>query len=268
MVVGVRAAETVVKRLFFLVAVWLLATPAGAQNVTSANAVGLRIGQTPVPAIVTAAAPERWFFVHTRFGRSYCAELSRVGDDETGTGLPAHGAVGRITVYRDDATSVYAQGSGSTSTAPGGQQEPYAADLGRACFVQTAGDQTNFLRVTNESLPASGHFLLRVVETTLFCNWFYGAGDYRAFLVAQNTTKQPVVGAIEAFTTAIGPTAPLAVAAQAVALVDVPAALGASSGSVRIAHSGAPDAINASVITMSPATGISWESACSPRQPW
>lgn len=249
-----------------------------AQNVSPATALGLQIGQPPVAVHVNPAAPARWFFIHPEVGRSYCIELSR--GDEASAG---HGVAGGVTVYRQDAQTVYLHGSGLSSTLPGGQEEPYGAGLGRVCFVAATGTigspfpsvtsvlATAYFTVETESPSGDGRFGVRVVETTLFCDWAFAGGDYVPILAAQNATKAAVAATVSMPAVSRNTVRPLAIVAGGSALLDLTLLLRpptAYGGQTVIAHAGPPDAVRASVITISPTTGVSWESACVARRPW
>lgn len=267
---GIRLAALVV----------VAAGRAAAQNIDANTAMGLQIGQPPVRVVVNAGTPARWFFIHPEVGRSYCIELSR-GDETVST--PGPGVAGSVTVYRQDAQTVFVQGSGLTSTLPGGQAEPYAAGLGRVCFVETAGATgspfpsvtsvlpTAYFAVATESPSGEGRFLLRAVETTLFCDWAFAGGDYLPFLAVQNATTSAMSATVSMPAVARNSSRPLAIGSRGSSLLDLklllnpPASYG---GQTVIAHGGPPDTVRASVITISPTTGVAWESACVPRRPW
>lgn len=244
------------------------------QNVTSATALGIAVGQPPVPAIIGQATPERWFAAHTEAGRSYCFELARRGDDENDDFHPPggeQGVVGTVTVYRADAQTPLAFGSGDTVA--GAQHEPYGAGLGRACFVQPVDQRegaVNTVLVKVASAPAGAFFVLRGVETTRFCNWRFSAGDFRSFLVISNRTSTawqwlPTV-------TVDGGTLPLAINRNLNPNEGAAFELGplgaAGGGSLTVAHPVAMDALGARIITMSPQTGVSWTTECGVREPW
>jgi hypothetical protein len=250
----------------------LLALPlaAFADNMTSNGAVHLMIGQMITTGFICAfnintcntqgqVPIVRWFDFQPRDGRSYCVEAT------AGDGVNAMDP--KVTVFASDATTVLA-----TNDTTG--QEPYANLQARACFIGSLSNGvTQFIKVepgsTNPGIQAQ--VLLRLVETTLYCNWFFIGGDYNAFTEIRNTSDQTLslsmtfrdLNAVVRGTT--GPT----IAGNGGALVNArDFVTGTTTGTLEIAHVGSPDAIVASTTTLSNTTGLSFDNPCVQRRPW
>jgi hypothetical protein len=251
---GTRVAVVVI-----LLGVIVSARPAAADNTTQAEAVSLMVGQMPLltPAI-TDASPERWYKWRVRAGRSYCVEVS-TGDTENNASdstLEVLRGPGTLLLGNDDAVT-----------------EPDGYRSSRICYISSTLDAAeNFARV--QDLGTGSHqYRIRVVETTLFSDWFYVGADYSAYTLIRNTTDASVTyrvnwrnaaGAVVATTAA-------PVAGNADVFFDARAfagALAATNGSVEIAHNGSPDAIVASTTVLSPTTGLSFDAPFMRRQPW
>jgi hypothetical protein len=172
-----------------------------------------------------------------------------------------------LIVYRADATTVI----GSNDDDP---QEPYGFFTSRVCYVAPVTDTENVLVTQSSFAPgASMSFRVRVVDTTLFSNWFFLGGDYSAYTLLRNTMRDSVnytinwrngAGAIVATQTGT-------LAGNASTYVDArtkAGALGAVSGTVEIAHNGSPDAIMATTTVLSATTGLSFDTFFSKRASW
>jgi hypothetical protein len=240
----------------------LLPLAAVAQNTTSAAPVHLMIGQTLSTNICNnmgtcPSGIQRWFDFQPREGRSYCVEAFNTDG--------AFATPTRVTVYHSDASTV------TVSNAPIGA-EPYANLQSRACFIATLSSGiTQFIKVDAPSMsPGQISVAVRLVETTLFCNWFFIGGDYNAFTEIRNTSDQTLslsmtfrdLNAVVRGTT--GPT----LVGNGGGLVNArDVVTGTTDGTLEIAHVGSPDAIVASVTTMSSTTGLSFDNPCVQRRP-
>lgn len=246
----------------------LLALDAAADNTTSGTASSLMIGQPPVTAAISTTTPERWYrIVPLVVGRSYCVETA-TADSET-TSLDT-----RVTVFRNDATTIVVQSDFAAN-------EPFNNAVGdRACFINTFGNE--ILRIRVDSRPGFGgptasslSFILRVLESTLFSNWFFLGGDYVSFTLIRNATSTPVnatvnwrslsTGGVLATTTvAIAGNGGVALSAGAF----VPSPATNVSGNIEIVHDGSPEAIMATTTVLSGTTGLSFDTIFTQRRVW
>jgi hypothetical protein len=234
-----------------------------ADNTTPGGAYSLTIGGTPAEATVVSGTTDRWYIIgYVIAGRSYCAE-TQAGvhfDTSASAGLTDS----TLTVYQGNGTTVIGANDDASNT------EPAAALLSRVCYVAPATD-ANYIKVT--SLSGTFNVRVRIVETTLFSNWFYLGGDYGAFTLIRNTTSTSVgytinwrnaSGAIVATTTGtLSGNGSTFVNARNFA-----GAVAAGSGTVEIVHNGPPDAIMATTTVLSSTTGLSFDTYFAKRQPW
>jgi hypothetical protein len=239
----------------FLVGLLLLA-PAEllAQNVSSGTAARLTIGQQAVVQTLADNTSQGWFVFQPRAGRSYCVSVTFSQMSVFQGGMTQGDPV--VTVLQSDGTTVVASNDDIGT-------EPDATLQSRACFIWPAVGTTGFLRATQISNTANSYDV-RIIETTMFCPWFFIAGDYNAFTLIRNTTDSAVnftvnwrnsAGAIVGTTS--GSLAGNGNAAfNARSFVD-PAA--AASGSVEIVHDGSEDALKASTTTLSATTGLGFD---------
>jgi hypothetical protein len=233
----------------------------GTANTTSGAAANLLVGQRPVNAGYHAGAATRWYRYAVRAGRSYCAEAtsSPVADRPQDSVL---------NVFRADGTSAL----GTSDDAP---DEPGAALQSRVCYMPAVSEDNLLQAAPFGGAPASVHtYGIRVLETTLFSNWFFVGGDYSAYTLLRNTTDTPVSYTVtwrSASGAAVATTGLQSLGGHGDAFFDArafPGALAAASGSVEVAHTGSPDALAASTTVMSPTTGLSFDAPFLRRQPW
>jgi len=202
---------------------------------------------------------EKWYVFKLRAGRSYCAEVT-TGSQELNLTDPI------VAVFQSNGASVIASND-DTST------EPDSVTQSRACFVlPSAGSEVTYVRVTH-LVNATRTHQMRLVETTMFCPWFFIAGDYNAFSLIRNTTDTPLnavvnwrngSGAIVGTTNVVIP-GNGNVALNANTFVNNATT---STGSIEIAHNGSEDALKAGTTTISPTTGIGFDSLFEQRRPW
>lgn len=137
----------------------------------------------------------------------------------------------------------------------------------------TLSSQQVFVRLTSGQI-ANVPTTLRFVETTLFCPWFFIAGDYNAFSLIHNTSStflsgvevrwRSLSGVLSASTTVnISPYGTVILNAK-----DFVAPGTFTSGSVEIAHAGAPDQLKGSTTTLSGTTGLSFDALFEQRRNW
>ncbi len=126
------------------------------------------------------------------------------------------------------------------------------------------------MRVTQADASARAYGL-RVVETTLWTNWFFVAGDYSSFTLLRNTTGAPINATLtwrSLAGTVVG-TQTLVIPAYGLVVPDARTAVsGATSGSVEIGHDGEPQALVGSQTTLSGSTGLSFDTVLSQRDRW
>jgi hypothetical protein len=238
---------------------------AWADNTTSAFAYSLMIGGTPAEAAIPMNG-SRWYWTFVVAGRSYCVETQGGVHFDTGGSFIDTVA----TVYGPDATTVIGTNGDLALVA-----EPGGGDLSRVCFIADTS-QYVFLEVRARCCGWVFNVRLRMVETTLFSNWFFVGADYAAYTLPRNTTSQVVAytlnwrngsGTIVATTSG-------ALAGNAGTFVnarDFAGALAAVSGTVEVAHAGSPGAIMASTTVLSGTTGLSFDApfvGIMGRQPW
>lgn len=251
--------QTPAKRLrpiAFFGALYLIAGAALAQNTTAGTAARLTVGQPPVAFSLANNASQSWYEFTLRAGRSYCASLTTWDQELNQTDSV-------VDVFQSNGTTVIAHNDDIVT-------EPDAPLQSRACFISPVS--TAFVRAT-QLTNAPRVYQMRLVETTLFCPWFFIAGDYNAFSLIRNTTDSTVsvtvnwrngAGAIVGTTsTSIPGNGNLALNANSFVNNAT-----TSTGSIEIAHNGSEDALKAGTTTLSPTTGIGFDSLFEQRRPW
>lgn len=244
------------------VAILLFASAAFAQNTTAGAAIQLTIGQTFHESTVDSTNTQRWFQLTVTSGRSYCAEavMGRTQDVFDGQNDPS------ISVFRQDTTTLI------TSNDDTGFGEPGGHFNSRSCWSPTA-TEFEYVKVVSHSSTISTTYAVRVVETTLYSNWFFLGGDYSAYTLLRNTTSGNVSYVINWRNAAgaIVSTASGTLAANGSTFVDARSqsgALAAGSGTVEIAHNGSMDAIMATTTVLSATTGLSFDTFFIKRTAW
>ena len=169
-----------------LVVSGLFPLTAFAQNGPALTAASIAIGQAPVrdPLTLGSGAEARWYvFGYVVAGRSYCAT----------TGLSSsfayQSADTHLTVYRFDGTTIIGENGDASATEPG------TLLSSRVCWIAPLNNSYSYAKVTWFLLnnpPTVRYGTLSVVETTLWCPWFFIAGDYNAFTLLRNTTNTAV----------------------------------------------------------------------------
>ena len=155
----------------------LAASLNGQVNINAASAPAVMWGQKTTSTVSTGS--QFWFKVQTTAGRSYCVEtgvfegavptFGTFGDRGADTVLEVFQFDGTLIVLNDDS-----------------EHEPSGNRLSRACWVekQLGPPSAQFIdtvRLRPFGLQPSTNVTLRFSETTLFCPWFFVAGDYNAF---------------------------------------------------------------------------------------
>ena len=224
-----------------------------AQNVSPATAGFVTIGQQAVAQPLANNTSEGWFSFFPIAGRSYCASVT----------LSQISAVFPSGITRGDpVVFVYDSNGNVISSNDDALTEPLGDFNSRACFIWPANLTGYILAVQNSNF--ANVYDVRVIETTMFCPWFFIAGDYNAFTLIRNTTDLSVnfrvnwrnsAGAIVGtFSGTLGGNADTALNARSFvnpALV--------ASGSVEIVHTGSEDALTASTTTLSGTTGLGFD---------
>ena len=249
------------KAMVALAALVILPATARAENDSALNAKNVLIGSISTDALGAAPADQNWFRYSTVVGRSYCVEVDN-GEGETSIRDTL------VTVYQSNGTSVI-------GTNDDVADEPAASLLSRYCYIETTGGD-NYAKVTaGAGGSVAGTFRIRVIDTTLFCPWFFVGNGYEAFILTKNTTGT----ARQATVTLYDPTGATVGTAQSGTLaangsfnlaVSLPSPTGfglaSANGGVTIAHNGPPGALIANVTSLNFSLGISFDTPASPRQ--
>jgi len=243
-----------------LAALVILPATARAENNTLAAAKNVLIGSISTDALGAAPADQNWFRYSTVAGRSYCVEVDN-GESETSVRDTA------VTVIASDTTTTI----GSNDDVA---DEPAASLLSRFCYIATGGD--NYANVTDGVVgAAAGTFRFRVIDTTMFCPWFFSGNGYEAFILIKNTTgaaRQAKVSLYDPAGAALGTPQTGNLTANGSFNLVVSAAsptgfgLASAFGGVTIAHDGPPGAMIANVTSLNFNLGISFDTPASPRQ--
>jgi len=243
-----------------LAALVILPATARAENSTIGVAKNILVGSISVDALGAAPADNNWFRYSTVAGRSYCVEVDN-GELETSV--------------RDTQVDVIA----SDTTSPIGSNddvadEPAASLLSRFCYISPGGD--NYANVSDGTVGgAAGTFRIRVIDTTLFCPWFFVGNGYESFILVKNTTTAShtaTVSLLDPSGAALGtPQTGTLVGNGSFNLAvsqNSPIGFGLASGNggVTIAHDGPPGAMIANVTSLNFGLGISFDTPASPRQ--
>lgn len=252
--------RTLRRELFLFMGMLLLApVELLAQNTSSATAAFLTIGQQAVVQPLANNTSEGWFVLFPRPGRSYCASITLSASSAFFTSGITPG---------DPAVFVLDTNSAVVSTNDG-NGEPFGLSQARACFIWNSSLIGYVVAVQNTNSP--NIYDVRVIETTMFCPWFYIAGDYSAFTLIRNTTESPVSFTVKWRNPAgaIVGTFSGAVAGNGNTFLDARTFVNPAttpSGSIEIAHNGSEDALKASTTTLSGTTGLSFDAVFEQRR--
>jgi hypothetical protein len=226
-----------------------------AQNSSPGAAFHLTVGQHDVVQNLANSSSQAWFDVELRPGRSYCASVLSSQQSLFGAGMTRGDPY--VTVYQSDATTWVAYNDNTVT-------EPSSYLQSRTCFIWPGGIGTyGYIRVTQNTNSANTYDV-GIIETTMFCPWFFIGGDYNAFTLIRNTTDSTVnayiiwrdsTGAIAAWTNvAIAGNGNMALNAKSYVNSAV-----TSSGSVEITHDASDGALKASTTSLSGTTGIGFD---------
>lgn len=260
---------------------------ARAQNNTPATAAIYAIGQGFVNVNVAAAPPNnfRWYHFGVVGGRSYCVEQV---NEKTPTVSPD----GYVEVRQGDGVTVIGSGDDVVGPAEEPGFDQVAATPARFCYIAPASSQ-NYALVGNCCGTTTGtiahNYQFRVVETTLFCPWFFSGNGFEAFILIRNTTNATLTATVRlrsptgvllgTQTDTVTPNGSYNLQVSAPS----PGGFGLTnvSGSVEIAFAGlavpnaamvgvagAPGSLLANVTSLSFAQGVSFDAPMAPRQDW
>ena len=242
----------------------LLAIPATgfANNTTAAGAHSIVPGGTASEAQLHPITPERWYVFSAVAGRSYCAETQGGVMFDDGPTLLIDTT---IDVFRADTTTSIGSNNDMST-------EPRGNLLSRVCWIP-ANSELTYVKIRAGAPTDEFSVRVRVVETTLFSNWFYLGQDYSAFTMLRNTTNSSVSYTIN-WRSSLGnvvATISGTLPANGSTFYDARSfagALAATSGTIDIAFTGSPQAIVASTTVLSTGTGLSFDAPFSQRTPW
>jgi hypothetical protein len=251
------------KRLFVSAVAWSCGAAAlfAQANITSATAANVPWGQTFNSAV--SGTSQFWYRLHIEQPRSYCVETAQptqlvYADKFIDTILD---------VFADDGTTLIVHNDDTS-------QEPYNYNFSRACFVAPFGAGDIKVKLTNFSGGDASTLRIRFLETTLFCPWFFVAGDYNAFSLIKNTSDAALNGIVVTWNGLNGVqagTTTVNIPANGTAILNArdfvnPATF--SNGSITIAHPGSPEQIVGSTTTLSGTTGLGFDAVFTQREPW
>ena len=165
-----------------IVGALLAPVPARADNTTSATAYSLVVGGTPAEALLDGTHTHRWYATNVVQDRAYCAETQ--GGVHLDASATTVGINTTLNVFKANGVTVLGTSTDIDFSEPGGNL------LSRVCFVAAVTEKV-FINVDPVGASATFNFRVRIVETTLFSNWFFLGGDYNAYTIIRNTTSSP-----------------------------------------------------------------------------
>jgi hypothetical protein len=236
-----------------------------AQNTTSANASDVAWGQKVISSVNGPGASQLWYRNEAIIGRSYCVETGAVESGSLATQNPDT----EIFEYRSDANTVLV----NNNDAP---DDPRNGVFSRACWIHPAGaNSTVYTKVIPHTgtVPASA-ITVRWVETTLYCPWFFVAGDYNAFSLIRNTTGQAQNGVVvtwRGLNGLIAGSTTVSIPANGTLIINARDFVDTNviaNGSIEIAHTGSPEALIGSTTTLSGTSGLGFDAQFEQRKAW
>jgi len=228
-------------------------------NDTPFAAKDLQLGGVSTDTLGAPPDAQNWFRYTVRAGRSYCVEV------DNGRGeISIRDTV--LSLFRAD--TVTSLGTNDNIT-----DEPGGPLLSRVCYIAPATED-NLANVTAGAGNTPGAFRVRVVDTTVFCPWFFSGNGFEAFILIKNTTgttRNATVRLSSPSGTTIGTQSGTAPAngsynLQVSAAPPTGFGLSAASGGVYIAHNGPPGSLVVNVTSLSFVQGVSFDTPASPRQ--
>ena len=248
---------------FLVAAAFLLSARVyGQANTLPGNAANFQWGQK-LTTFENGTTTTTWWRGSVVSGRSYCAETGNV----EGTSIADKFVDTELDVFRGDATTLVVHNDDTAS-------EPLGSNYSRACWIAVANEDY-FVKLTPFTLGTSAsNFSVRFVETTLFCPWFFIAGDYNAFSLLRNTSNTTLPGVVVTWRdlggAVVGATA-ISIPANGTVILNardfVNPAL-ASNGSIEIAYLGSLDRLKGSTTTLSGTTGLGFDALFEQRRVW
>ena len=240
--------------------------PARADNTTSANAYSLVVGGTPAEGSLDNTFTHRWYATNVVQDRSYCAETQGGVHFDTNTTTAGIDTV--VTVYRANASTMIGTSDDIDSGEPGGNL------LSRVCFIASVTEKV-FVNV-DRAVTSAFNFRVRIVETTLFSNWYFIGGDYNAYTIIRNTTSSPVflfvrwrrLDGTVLNATSFNIPANGGDYLNARDIISNPSLAANRTGTVEIVHTGSPQAIVGTATILSATTGLSFDTLFFQREPW
>jgi hypothetical protein len=254
------------KRLLGAVAGFLMVGTVLAQaNTTAGTATNVQWGQK-ILSSVNGATSQFWFRGSTQNNRSYCVESSQIETGGFGD-KPTLSSDTNISVFKNDGTTLVTSNDDATN-------EPKVEDLSRACWIADANSR-NLIQLTSFTGVPAQDIQLRFTETTLFCPWFFIAGDYNAFTLIRNNSNTALNSVLVTYYslngTLVGQTL-ISIPADGAAVINarsvVPDPVAVPNGTITISHTGSPQQISGSTTTLSGTTGLSFDAQFTQRNPW
>lgn len=213
---------------------------------------------------LNAGTPARYYVFRAVAGRSYCAEMVTTAE----TSVVADSS---MAIYRQS-QAIAVSNDNTTEEPLSGANAPAGGGLSRACYIAPASESL-YVFVSQPNPASTIQWQARLVETTLFSNWFFVAGDYSAFTLIRNTTSSVLNYTVNWRNGAgtIVATSNDSLNGNAGIFLDArsfPLAIASVSGTVEIVHNSSPDALVASTTVLSGTTGLSFDVPFVRRQPW
>ena len=251
------------KRLFLSLVVWSCGAAAlfAQVNTTSGTAANVPWGSSFLG--VVSGTSQFWYRLHVEQPRSYCAETAQPGEAAF-----ADKFVDTILdVFQVDGTTLIVSNDDTI-------EEPFNDNFSRACFVSPYSGSDVFVKLTPFGGSTASSVQIRFIETTMFCPWFFVAGDYNAFSLIKNTSTTDLAGVVVTWNGLNGAQAgqtTVSIPANGTVILNArdfvnPATF--SNGSVSIAHTGSPQQLIGSTTTLSGTTGLGFDAEFTQRQPW
>jgi hypothetical protein len=266
-----------------LLSLLIVPAVASAQNNTAGTAATYSPTQGWIQVDVGASPnDQRWYRYGVVAGRSYCAE-------EVASAQPTRTEDGEVDVFRQDGTTLIGRSNDISALGDIGYDNQQSTP-GRVCYIAPV-TENNYAQVGNFLFGAFVEtYRFRVVETTLYCPWFFSGSGFEAFILLRNTVAVPVKATVTLRATngvVVGSPQSATVPANGSFNLQVSAApptgfgLASQYGSVEVAFgglgpptaansnsSGAPGSLLGNVTSLSFGQGVSFDTPMAPRQDW
>ena len=196
-----------------------------------------------------------WFVIVPIARRSYEVQLGG------GTGTTG---VDSLRLQRMDAASLVLQNSSALGNYTGART---------LRWMEPSPTASRRIRVASTSTTANADskYTIKLRETTMYCPRFNNSGTQVSVLLAQNAAPELASCAYDArFVAANGTevgTSQGTLSTASLLVLNISTVVPATSGSAYIAHTCGWGGIKAKVTTLEPATGFSFDTECSPREP-